>query len=58
MDGSRGVHKGPGPPGKSQVAIGFLKNSGTDIPWEAIGPIGPIASQGRCIWPSVINVDD
>ena len=27
-------------PGKSQVAIRFLKNSATDPPQEAIGPIG------------------
>ena len=26
------------PPGKSQVAIGFLRNSGTDPTREAIGP--------------------
>ena len=28
------------PPGKSQVAIGFLWNTGTDHPREAIGPLG------------------
>ena len=26
------------PPGKSQEAIGFLRNTGTDLPREAIGP--------------------
>ena len=36
----------------SQVAIHFLKNSGT-------GPLkSPIASQVRSIWPSVKYVDD
>ena len=26
--------------GKSQMAIGFLKNSGMDPPQEAVGPLG------------------
>ena len=43
MGGSRG---GPDPLGKSQVAIGFLRNSGSDLPLEATGP-GSNASQGR-----------
>ena len=30
----------PGPHGKSQVTVGFLRNSGTDPPREAIGPLG------------------
>ena len=30
--------RGPDLPGKSQVAISFLKNSGTDPPREAIKP--------------------
>ena len=34
------------PPEKSQVAIGFLRNTDTDPPREAIGPLGPIASRG------------
>ena len=34
MGGSRG---GSDPPGKSQLTIGFLRNSGTDLPREAIG---------------------
>ena len=46
------------PSGKSQVAIGFLRNSGMDPPQEAIGPEGPIASRGRSIRPSVKYVDD
>ena len=33
--------RGSGPsPGKSQVAIGFLRNSGTDPQKETIGPLG------------------
>ena len=31
----------PPPPGKSKVTVGFLRNTGTDPPREAIGPIGP-----------------
>ena len=39
--GYRGGDKGSRPPpGKSQMAIGFLKNSDTDIPQEAVRPIG------------------
>ena len=37
--GGQGVWT-PLSPGKSQVAICFLRNSGTDPPWEAIGPLG------------------
>ena len=40
MGGSRGGAGGPDPPGKSQVAKGFLRNSTTDTPQEAIGPHG------------------
>ena len=36
--GGQGVQ--PPPPGKSEVAIGFLRNSGMDHPREAIGPQG------------------
>ena len=39
-EGDQGSH----PPGKSQVAIGFVRNTDTDPPQEAIGPLGPIAS--------------
>ena len=48
----------PSSPGKSQVTIGFLRNSGKDLPREAIGPLGsncPIASRVR---PSVEYVVD
>ena len=31
---------GPNPPRKSQVDIGFLSNSGSEHPQEAIGSIG------------------
>ena len=50
-----GGDKGSGPPGKSQVAIGFHRNTGTDPPREAIGPN---ASRGRSKRPSVRYVDD
>ena len=44
----------PDTPGKSQVALGFLTNTGTDLPlrsnWTTLGPI---ASRGRFVWPSV-----
>ena len=49
------------PPGKSQVAIGFLRNSGTDPPpplEKQLYPSGPIASRGRSVGPFVIYVDD
>ena len=56
--GDRGFR--PPPPGKLQVAIGFLTKTGTEPPREAIGPIarGPIASQGRSVRPSMKYVDD
>ena len=41
-------------PWKSQVAIGFLRNSGTDTHREA----GPIASRGRSVYRSVKYVDE
>ena len=34
IDGSREGAGGPDPPGKSQVAIGFLRNTGTNRPRE------------------------
>ena len=42
MGGFRGVTGGPDrhPPGNSQVAVGVLRNSGTNHPLEAIGPFG------------------
>ena len=49
MAGGQGVWT---PHGKSQVAIGFLRNSGTDILQEA-NALGPIASRGRSTGPSV-----
>ena len=58
MGKSRGGAWGLDTPGKSQVAIGFLRNSGTDPSREAIGPRGPIASRRRPVWPSVKYVDD
>ena len=37
------------PPGKSQGAIGFRRNTGMNPPLK-----GPIASGGRFVWPSVL----
>ena len=37
---------GPDSPGKSQVAKCFLRNTGTDPPQEAIGPLA-LGSRGR-----------
>ena len=37
--GGTGGPDPPLPPGKIQVAIGFLRNTGTDLPREAIGQI-------------------
>ena len=41
MGGSKGVGAVglDSPAGKSQVAIGFLEDTGTDPPREAIGPL-------------------
>ena len=47
--------RGSGPPGKSQVATGFCRNTGTDPPRETQGPI---ASRGRSEQSSVKYVDD
>ena len=61
MGGSRGGGAGgPDPPplGKSQVAICFLRKSGTDPLKKQLDPMGPIASRGRSVRPSVKYVDD
>ena len=45
MPGSRGGGgKGSGPPGKSLVAVGFLRNTGTDSHREDPLPLCPIGS--------------
>ena len=41
-EGARG--QDPSLSGKSQAAIDILRNTDTDLPREAIGPLGPIAS--------------
>ena len=54
--GGRGQWSGPlPPPGKLQVAIGFLRGTGTDpLPLEnQLDPLCAIASQGRSVRPSV-----
>ena len=46
---------------KLQVAMGFLRNTGTDRTREAsgpTGPTGPLAPRGRSVRPSVKYVDD
>ena len=53
MGGSRGGAGGPDSPAKSKVAIGFLRNTGTDPLKKQFGPSGPFASRESCIWPSV-----
>ena len=45
------------PSEKSQVAIGFLRNAGTDRPREAVDPLGPTVSRGRFVRPSVKDID-
>ena len=41
------------PSGKSQVAIGFHRNTGMDPQEKQLDPLGPIASRGRSILCSV-----
>ena len=43
----------PPPTGKSQALKGFLRNTGTDPPREQLDPLGPIASRGGFLQPSV-----
>ena len=58
MGGSRGDGgRGSGPPAKSQVAIGFIRNAGVDTLEKQLNTLGPIASQGRFVHPSVKYVD-
>ena len=51
------IQKGTGgpepPPGKSQVDIGFLGNTGADPTEKQLDPLGPIAFRGRSVRPSV-----
>ena len=46
------------PHGKSEMAIGFLRNSGKDPLQKQLDPLGSIVSQRRSVWPSVKYVDD
>ena len=41
------------PPRKSQVAIGFLRNTGTNPPGEAIGPQESNFTYGRYVGPRI-----
>ena len=43
--------------GKSQVAICFLRNTGTKPPREAIGPCGSNRFSREVRWPTVKYVD-
>ena len=45
-------------PGKSRVAIGFLRNTGTDHLEKKLDPSDPTASHGKFIRLSVKYVDD
>ena len=45
------------PPGKSLFAVFSLRNSATDPLREAIGPLGPITSLGRLVWPTLKFID-
>ena len=54
-EGDRGPET---PPGKSQVALGFLRNTGTDLPEKQLVPLGQTASRGKFVWPSVKYFDD
>ena len=47
----------PPPPGKSHVAICFLRYSGTDPIEMQLEPMGPIASRERSV-PLSVNCDD
>ena len=63
MGGSRGWgwDRGSGTPGKSQVAISFLRHLDIQLqtPIEKqLDPSGPIASRGRSVRPSVKYVDN
>ena len=54
------VGTGPPAPGKSHVAIGFLRNPGVDPLREAIGPLGSnpeLLFKGGPVWPSVKYID-
>ena len=56
LDDMRGSRGGQGvwtPSGKSQVAIGFHRNTGMDPQEKQLDPLGPIASRGRSILSSV-----
>ena len=54
MSGPRGwLHSG-----KSQVAIGFLRNSDTDPLEKQIDPLDPVASRRSSVQPSMKYVGD
>ena len=57
MGGSRGGDRSLDP-GKSQVAQGFLRNSGTDPLDKQLNPSGSIASRGKSVRCTVKYVDD
>ena len=58
IGGSRESDRGSGPPGKLQVAIGFLRNIGTDPLENHLDSLGPDVSLGRFIRPFVKYADD
>ena len=57
MGGSRGG-RGSGPSWKTQVAVGFLRNTVTDPLEKQFDPLCPIASRGRFVQPSLKYNDD
>ena len=64
MDPEKGTGGGGGggggldPPGKSQVTICSLRDTGSDTPLETIGHLGSIASRRSSVRPSVKYIDD
>ena len=57
MRGFRGG-RGSGLPGKSQVAIEFLRYTSTDPLEKQLDPLVPISSRGRSIWLAVKYFDE
>ena len=58
LEGEHGVRTPSPPPEKSQVAINLLRNSSMDPFEKQLDLLGPIASRGRNVRPSVKYNDD
>ena len=50
--------RGPDHLVKSQLTVGFLRNTGTDFLEKQLDPLGPTASRVRPVRPSVKYVDN